>query len=89
MCYQKCRAPYRASGWPDSVHAWAVRRHQSIPNAYRTYHHRSGTVFDELTMDAANTRIMLIPTGHIVSVNQRRHLSERDTTVHHERSHRP
>lgn len=48
----------------DAIHAWAVKRHKTIPDTYRSYHHQSGTIFDVLESGSAHTRTMLILTGH-------------------------
>jgi hypothetical protein len=49
------------------IRDWAARRHGTIPDTYRSFHHQSGTLFDELTDHTACTRTMLILTGHDMS----------------------
>ena len=51
----------------DTIRDWAANRHKIIPDTYRSFHHQSGTSFDELTPDAARTRTMVIITGHDMS----------------------
>lgn len=51
----------------DTIREWAVKRHSIIPDTYRSFHHQSGTSFDELTPDTARTRTMTIITGHDMS----------------------
>ena len=50
-----------------AIREWASNRHKIIPDTYRSFHHQSGTIFDELTGDAARTRTMVILTGHDMS----------------------
>ena len=47
----------------DSIREWAANRHNTITDTYRSFHHQSGTIFDELTPNSARTRTMLILTG--------------------------
>lgn len=51
----------------DTIREWAATRHKTIPDTYRSFHHQSGTIFDELTPDSAVTRTMLILTGQDMS----------------------
>jgi len=51
----------------DAIREWAAKRHQTIPDTYRSFHHQSGTSFDELTANTARTRTMLVLTGHDMS----------------------
>jgi hypothetical protein len=51
----------------DAIREWAVNRHKTIPDTYRSFHHQSGTIFDALAADSANTRTMVIITGHDMS----------------------
>ena len=63
----------------DEIRSWAAQRHATIPNTYRSFHHQSGTVFDELTQDSARTRTMLILTGQDTSSSDPREGAPRVT----------
>ncbi len=65
--YQGQETPTEHLVGRDAIRAWAAKRHGTIPDTYRSFHHQSGTLFDELTADSATTRTMLVLTGHDMS----------------------
>jgi len=51
----------------EAILEWAVERHKIVPDTRRSFHHQSGTIFDDLTPDSARTRTMLILTAHDIT----------------------
>lgn len=51
----------------DAIREWAADRHKTIPDTYRSFHHQSGTAFDEFGPNSVHTRTMVMITGHDMS----------------------
>jgi ketosteroid isomerase-like protein len=50
-----------------AIHAWVVQRHQQVVQEIQDRHYQSGTLFDVLTQEHAQTRTMVLIThqgGH-------------------------
>ena len=45
-----------------AIHAWVVQRHQQVVKAIQDRHYQSGTLFDVLTEEHAQTRTMVLLT---------------------------
>ena len=45
-----------------AIHAWASQRHQRVVKAIQDRHYQSGTLFDVLTEEHAQTRTMVLIT---------------------------
>ena len=45
-----------------AIHAWAVQRHQQVVKGIQDRHYQSGTLFDVLTEEQAQTRTMVLIT---------------------------
>lgn len=71
----------------DAIREWGANLHKRIPDTYRSFHHQSGTTFDELTPDAAITRTMLIITGQDMTATDPAEAGVKVTTagVYHDR----
>jgi hypothetical protein len=45
-----------------AIHAWVIQRHQQVVKGIQDRHFQSGTVFDVLTLEQAQTRTMVLIT---------------------------
>ena len=45
-----------------AIHAWVVQRHQQVVQEIQDRHYQSGTLFDVLTQEHAQTRTMVLIT---------------------------
>jgi len=45
-----------------AIHAWVVQRHQQVVQEIQDCHYQSGTLFDVLTQEHAQTRTMVLIT---------------------------
>jgi uncharacterized protein (TIGR02246 family) len=62
LCGPEATQPQARLESRTAIHAWALERFQGRFAGVHTRHHQTGTVFDELTVDAARTRTMVLIT---------------------------
>src|SRR5262249_56580851 len=58
-CQPELRLESRAA-----IHAWVVQRHHQVVQEIHDRHYQSGTLFEVLTPEHAQTRTMLLITPH-------------------------